>query len=526
MQLHNIRISTRLALGFGFMALLVLILGLQFAGQLGVVRAEFRDMNHARYPRVVAVHRIKSLVLENASTTRNLFILVSEPEIRRQLEAMGRVSEEINGVLRELTVQTEEAQGQALLEQLGGARAAYVASRRTMLEQFKEGLLNEAGLTLLRDVQKQQQAYLAALDELIHHEEAQMQTAGQLVDEQVRHTLYLTGLLLALALAVATVLALGLMRSIGRPLGQAGTLARAVAGGDLTVQVQAEGRNEIAQLLASLQDMQARLLQIVARMRQGAVAVAAASGQIASGNADLSARTESQASTLEQTAAAMEELGGAVEQNAGRAQQADALAQSASQVALRGGEVVARVVHTMGAIHDSSRRIADITNVIDGIAFQTNILALNAAVEAARAGEQGRGFAVVAGEVRNLAGRSAQAAREIKDLITASVARVEEGSALVRQAGTTMEEILASIRHVTQIMGEISTASAAQAQGVAQIAEAVAQLDHSTQRNATLVEEMAASATGLKALADEQVQAVAVFRLQERAAAARLAWSR
>ncbi len=529
MPLHNITISTRLALGFGFMALLVLTLGLQFVSQIRTVQTEFRGMTQGHYPKVVAVHRIKSLVLENASTTRNLLIIVSEPEIRRQLEAMNKVSQEINEVLRQLTDETAGAQGQALLERLGGARAAYVASRRNMLEQFKEGLLNEAGLTLLRDVQKQQQAYLAVLDELIRYEESQMRESGVLVDDEVGYTLYVTGVMLALALAGAGLLALGLMRSIGRPLGQAGELARAVAGGDLTVQVRSDGRNEITRLLASLQDMQTRLLRIVTGMRQGAHAVAAASGQIASGNADLAARTEDQARTLEQTAAAMEELGGAVAQNADRARQADALAHSASQVAVRGGEVVARVVHTMGAIHDSSRRIADIINVIDGIAFQTNILALNAAVEAARAGEQGRGFAVVAGEVRSLAGRSAQAAREIKSLIAASVERVEEGSALVGQAGATMEEIVASIRHVTGIMGEISSASAEQSQGVAQIAQAVAQLDLATQQNAALVEEMATSAAGLKALADEQVQAVAVFRLQHDAAPvlpARLAWHR
>lgn len=513
MQLRNIRISTRLVLGFGFMAVLMLVLGMQFAGQIQSVQAEFKGLTQRNYPRVVAVHRIKSLVLENASTLRNLFIIVSEPEIRRQLDAMDKVSQEINKTLAQLDDGKSGPEGQSLFDKLHTVRADYAASRQTMLNQFKEGLLNDAGMSLIRDVQKHQRAYLAALDELIKHEESRMADSGRAVDTSVTDTLYLTGLLLALAIGGGTLLALGIVRSIDRPLRRAGGLAQAVAQGDLSQQVAFEGRNEIAELLASLHDMQGRLLQIVMRVRAGAEALASASTQIASGNVDLAERTEHQASTLEQTAASMEELGSTVAQNAGRAREANQLAQGASQVAVRGQEVVVRVVSTMGEIHDSSRRIADIINVIDNIAFQTNILALNAAVEAARAGEQGRGFAVVASEVRGLAGRSAQAAKEIKGLISDSVLRVEEGATLVNQAGATMEEIVASIRHVTAIMQEITVASAEQAQGVAQIAEAVAHLDNTTQKNAALVEEMATSAAGLKSMADEQVQAVAVFKL-------------
>jgi methyl-accepting chemotaxis protein len=516
-QLQNIRISIRLFLGFGFMIVLSVFLGLLFVGQMRSVQTEFRRMSGEHYPKVVAAHQVKSLVLKNASTTRNLFIIVSEPEIRRQLAIMAGVSAQINEVLTGMAGQSTTDADKERLAKLTAARDAYVESRKTMLEQFKDGLLNEAGMILLRDVQGRQDAYLAALDELIRHEEAQMQVSSQQVDDEVKAAMLVTGAVLVLSLAAALFLGVGLVRSVDQPLRQAVGLAHAVANGNLTVAVAAQGRNEIAELLTSLHDMQRRLRQIVSRVRQGAESLATASAQIAQGNADLASRTENQSGAIEQTAASMEELGSTVAQNAGRAERANQLAQSASQVAVRGGEVVAQVVSTMGEINNSSRKIADIINVIDGIAFQTNILALNAAVEAARAGEQGRGFAVVAGEVRSLAGRSAQAAREIKSLISDSVERVSEGSALVDQAGLTMEEIVGSIRRVTDIMGEISVASAEQAQGVARIAEAVTRMDQATQQNASLVEEMSVAASSLESLAQEQVQAMSIFTLDQEA---------
>ena len=309
-----------------------------------------------------------------------------------------------------------------------------------------------------------------------------------------------------------------LIRSLGRELGtepaQATNVARSVAEGNLAYPFEIKPGDTYS-LMSNLKVMQDSLTRVVANVRSSSESLAVACAEIAQGNNDLSARTESQASALEQTAASMEQLGSTVKQNADSANEANQLAKSASDVAVRGGAVVAEVVQTMRGINESSRKISDIISVIDGIAFQTNILALNAAVEAARAGEQGRGFAVVASEVRSLAGRSADAAKEIKSLINASVERVEHGTLLVDQAGATMTEVVTSIRRVTDIMGEISSASSEQSLGVAQVGEAVSQMDQSTQQNAALVEQMAAAAGALKSQADDLVHTVAVFKLEE-----------
>ena len=310
-----------------------------------------------------------------------------------------------------------------------------------------------------------------------------------------------------------------LMRQLGGEPRQAADVARRIAEGDLATAVPVRAGDSTS-LMAAMHAMQTALTQTVATVRHNAESVATASEQIAQGNSDLSGRTEEQAASLEQTAATMNELGTTVTNNADNARQANQLALSASAVAQQGGEVVGEVVETMKGINDSSRKIAEIISVIDGIAFQTNILALNAAVEAARAGEQGRGFAVVAGEVRSLAQRSADAAKEIKSLITASVERVEQGSALVDKAGATMDEVVASIRRVTDMVGEISTASVEQASGVAQVGQAVTQMDQMTQQNSALVEESAAAADSLKSQAKALVQVVAAFKLAGDAQAA------
>jgi methyl-accepting chemotaxis protein-1 (serine sensor receptor) len=318
---------------------------------------------------------------------------------------------------------------------------------------------------------------------------------------------------LGFGLVLAGVLGALLVRGIVRPLEEAVQVAAAVAGGDLTRRIEVRSRDETGRLMQALKDMNDALARIVSQVRGGTDGIATASGQIAAGNLDLSARTERQAGSLEETAASIEELTSTVRQNAENARQANALALSASEVAQEGGAVVARVVRTMGAINQSSARIADIIGVIDSIAFQTNILALNAAVEAARAGEQGRGFAVVASEVRGLAQRSAAAAREIKALIDDSVQEVRHGSELVDQAGSTMATIVQGVARVTAIMGEITTASLEQAAGIEQVNLAVGQMDQVTQQNAALVEQASAAAQALREEADALARTVGAFRL-------------
>jgi methyl-accepting chemotaxis protein len=306
-----------------------------------------------------------------------------------------------------------------------------------------------------------------------------------------------------------------LSRSIMQPLGEAIFIAETVASGDLSKEFETERGGDFGRLLRGMGEMEDTLTDVVTRIKASTDSIVVASGQITAGNQDLSSRTEQQASSLEETAASMEELTSTVKQNADNARQANQLALSASEVAVKGGNVVGQVVDTMASINASSRKIVDIIGVIDGIAFQTNILALNAAVEAARAGEQGRGFAVVASEVRSLAQRSAAAAKEIKGLIDDSVGKVGVGTALVGEAGKTMEEIVSGVRRVTDIIGEISAASHEQAQGIEQVNQAIAQMDQVTQQNAALVEEAAAAAQSLQEQAGNLSQVVATFKLDD-----------
>ncbi|WCM94654.1 methyl-accepting chemotaxis protein [Acidovorax sp. NCPPB 2350] len=407
----------------------------------------------------------------------------------------------------------------------GSLPAAVEKARNDALAAAEEGFkLAEDNIVRAEVLSMASADWVARMTRIIDTQFVLVNTAFDVLQEsldsqiaKLRQGMWVLVAVLAGLAAVALWIMVMVTRATTRSIDAAVGLAEAVAEGDLTVHVEAQGRDEVARLLNALAAMTRKLSNVVGTVRLNAESVASASVQIAQGNADLSQRTESQASALEETAASMEQLGSTVRQNADSARQADGLARDAAGVAMQGGTVVQKVVETMRGIHDSSARIGDIIGVIDGIAFQTNILALNAAVEAARAGEQGRGFAVVASEVRSLAGRSASAAKEIKELITASVSQVQNGSALVDQAGSTMGEIVESIRKVSGIVGEISSATAEQSAGVAQVGEAVSQMDTATQQNAALVEESAAAASSLKAQAQQLVETVAMFRLSANA---------
>ncbi len=513
MSFNAMKISTRLCLGFAAMLLLIVLLVSLAWAKMSEVDQQFHLTMDERYPTVKMLLSIKDANGQVARAMRDAIILNDKAEIAQQFAQIAEISKTTAATLEKLSKVLSTPEGQRGLAELNRARGEYRIERERVTKAVEAGEMELAKTVLLKDMRPKHLAYMAAVDKLVEQSETQMHQDAQLASTEIDDTqLQLLGLgLLALMLAVAC--SWWLIRSITLPLEAAVRVASGVAAGDLAMPIDGSGSNETARLLAAMQQMQSRLADIVKGVRANAEGVATASAQISSGNSDLSLRTEQQASALQETAASMEQLGSTVRGNADNAQSANQLAQAASQVALKGGQAVGQVVGTMRAISDSSRKIADIIGVIDGIAFQTNILALNAAVEAARAGEQGRGFAVVANEVRTLAGRSAEAAREIKSLINASVERVELGCTQVDSAGATIEEVVAAIRSVTAIMGEISAASREQSTGVSQVGEAVAHMDRATQENAALVEQSAAAAESLKLQAQQLVGSVAVFKL-------------
>ncbi|WP_462387664.1 methyl-accepting chemotaxis protein [Acidovorax sp. Q11] len=518
--MNQMKISTRLSSAFGLLIALVMAMAGIALLQLKDMRGAAADISDSWLPSVRAVGALDGEVA-TLRLTIMAHLLTMDPSVKASLDKVIEKERlklaEIRNQYHPLITSPEEKK---LYDEFSAAWAKYVETNNRVLELSRNSD-NVAAADLLSSLSLPQ--YLAIKE--ILEKLVKLNVDGGAAASKFASDTYSTARIFLIAFAALTlVLALGasiwLIRSITAPLAQAVETADRVAAGDLSGQIVVQSKDETGQLLAALQRMQQSLVNTVALVRSNAEGVASASSQIASGNNDLSARTEQQASALEETAASMEELGSTVRQNADNARQANQLAMSASTVAVQGGDVVAEVVETMKGINASSNKIADIISVIDGIAFQTNILALNAAVEAARAGEQGRGFAVVAGEVRSLAGRSAEAAKEIKSLITASVERVEQGTALVDKAGATMTEVVASIRRVTDIMGEISAASSEQSAGVGQVGEAVTQMDQATQQNAALVEEMAAAASALNAQAGELVNAVAVFKLDTHATSA------
>ena len=517
--MSNLKVSTRLMILIGVLsALLVAIGGL---GLFGISQSNdaLKSVFEDRTVPAAQLGRINALVLRNRMAVY-IALVTPTPEVIK--ERTAQIESNIATITKEWDaymatyLTPEEAQ---VAKTFASDRQRFVQEAlRPTVTALRANDLNEAmrlSTEKIRPLAQPVEGGIAALVKI------QIDEAQNLYNTAATRYATFRGIFIATiagGLLFAGLFGFVLVRSLGRQLGgepgEAADVARSVAAGDLSVTINLR-QGDTTSMMAQLKAMQASLAKVVSSVRQNSESVATASAQIAQGNMDLSQRTEEQASALEETAASMEQFSSTVKQNADNAKQANQLALSASTVAVKGGEVVGQVVSTMKAINDSSKKIADIIGVIDGIAFQTNILALNAAVEAARAGEQGRGFAVVATEVRNLAGRSAEAAKEIKSLIGASVERVEQGTALVDQAGVTMTELVNSIKRVTDMMGEISAASSEQSAGVSQVGNAVSQMDQVTQQNAALVEESAAAAESLKVQALQLVQTVAVFTLAQ-----------
>jgi methyl-accepting chemotaxis protein len=510
---NKLKIGQRLTLGFA--SVLALLLVLTALAWNGLRNAQ------AATEQVVLLENRATVTAEWAASTRlniNRVLAVAKSRADAEVDAyfkplIAETTTRINELQKTLEAEISSAEGKALLTKIAGLRTAYIDVRKVYFDTLKAGDLEAANRQLTSGLMPAAESYGNAQGELLTFQLGLVDAAVSTSQSTLRQAvMWLVGLAAA-AVLLASLMAWRITRSVTAPLNEAVAIATAVAAGDLTRAVQSDRHDELGDMLRALGAMKTSLVQTVGQVRSATDSISTASVEIASGNQDLSARTEQAASSLEETAASMEQLTSTVRQSADAARQANQLAASAAEIAVRGGQVVGQVVTTMDEINHSSKKISDIIGVIDGIAFQTNILALNAAVEAARAGEQGRGFAVVAGEVRNLAQRSAQAAKEIKGLIGASVDKVETGSKLVADAGQTMSEIVGSVQRVSDIIGEITAAAGEQSDGIGQVNVAVTQLDQMTQQNAALVEESAAAAESLKDQAARLGQVVQIFRL-------------
>jgi methyl-accepting chemotaxis protein len=513
MFFNRLKIGQRLTLGFAsVLVLLVAVTALAWTS-LQASREATRMVVTMEHRSTVTDEWLSSTRL-NINRVMALAKSGNNPKVDEYFKPLiADTTKRINELQKILDDEITSDHGRDLLKQISAARTDYIGVRKNYFDLLKAGDSTAAEELLNKSLVPNATRYVDLMASLQAYErELVTQAVARSESTIQRQTLLLVSLAVAAAV-LAMVLAWRITRSVTHPVQEALEVATAVAQGDLTRPVNTVRRDELGDLLRALDGMKVALVKTVSQVRQATDSIGTASVEIATGNQDLSSRTEQTASNLEETAASMEELTSTVRQSADAARQANQLAASAAEIAARGGEVVAQVVTTMDEINHSSKKINDIIGVIDGIAFQTNILALNAAVEAARAGEQGRGFAVVAGEVRNLAQRSAQAAKEIKGLIGASVDRVEAGSKLVADAGNTMSEIVGSVQRVSDIIGEITAAAGEQSDGIGQVNTAVAQLDQMTQQNAALVEESAAAAESLKDQARRLAEVVQVFRL-------------
>ncbi|PQO96605.1 hypothetical protein C5614_15990 [Massilia phosphatilytica] len=515
--LANMNIAKRLGVGFALVLGLTLVIAAAAVWRLNTIADSTRAM--------MAVPLAKERMMEEwhmqtfAAVRRTAAIVKSsDPSLVEFFKADGvKTASRSTELLKQIETLLDSDEERALFGRITELRKAYTSSKERAIKAKAGGDTAEAERILTQEYMPTSEAYEGKQAELVKMQQNRIDTVAKEIDNASRNSARMIMVVAGVAVLFGAICAWVLAHAIVRPIRQAVDLAEKVAGGDLTQHIDASGTGETGALLRALRNMNDSLVAIVAQVRSGTDTIATASAEISAGNMDLSSRTEQQAGSLGTTASTVEELTGTVRQNADNARQASQLSIAASEIATQGGAVVDQVVQTMGAINDSSKKIVDIISVIDGIAFQTNILALNAAVEAARAGEQGRGFAVVAGEVRTLAQRSAAAAKEIKALIVDSVSKVEDGTKLVDQAGTTMSEVVDSIRKVSDIVAEIASASGEQSTGIEQVNRAISDMDSSTQHNAALVEESAAAATALRDQADKLAEVVALFHLDSKA---------
>ena len=511
--LNNLRIGTRLGVGFAIVLLLSI-----FSSAIGLLHAhQAAAASRAMLEGPLAKERIVGdwyVLIYSAIARTTLIAKSADDTLSKTFASEIALSAKRGGELQKSLEPLLTSDGEkTMYAQTVSLRAAYQANKDKIMKAKLSGDTALAASVFESGFLPSAAAYQTQVLDFLKFQRRAIDQAGQANDDVYRTNATIMVVLSALLVLLCVVFAWLIASSITRPLRAAITLATRVAEGDLSQQISVTSRDEIGELMQAFQTMNTSLVTIIGQVQAGSSTMASASSEIASGNLDLSSRTEQQAGSLEKTAATMEQLTSTVKHNADNARQANVLAQAASQTAIKGGAAVAQVVTTMASINDSAKKIVDIIGVIDGIAFQTNILALNAAVEAARAGEQGRGFAVVAAEVRNLAQRSAGAAREIKSLISDSVGKVDAGSKLVNDAGVTMGEIVGSVERVTDIMAEITSASDEQRTGIEQVNQAIVEMDNVTQQNAALVEQAAAAAGSLQDQAAHLAQVVSVFRL-------------
>jgi methyl-accepting chemotaxis protein len=518
--LTEMKIGTKLTLSFALLVLLLCVVSGVSILRIQSINERITEILDNRYVKANLSAHISQTVSVQARQLQNAIIGANDPEeVRRSLDNIEQATVENNETLAKLKKMLNSGKGQDLFQSMAGSLAKYTDVRNESIRLLKEGKLDEAGSHFLKAARPAQKESITAINAMIAFQSEQMTQAGVQAAADGRSAVWTTITIAVLAATLSVfmgfMLTRGLTRQLGGEPGEVVRIAAAIAEGDLDVEIHTRS-DDTGSILAAMRSMRDRLGEVVGQVRRSSDSIASGSTQIATGNLDLSQRTEEQACNLQQTAASMEQLISSVRQNAATASQVNQLAADASAAAVNGGKVVAQVVATMQDIAASSKQIADIIGVIDGIAFQTNILALNAAVEAARAGEQGRGFAVVASEVRSLAQRSASAATEIKVLIGGSVEKVDAGAQQACHAGASMEEIVAQIQRVSQLIDDISNATSEQSIGIDQVGDAVGHLDQVTQQNAALVEESTAAAESLRVQAAQLARVVNIFKLGQR----------